>query len=66
LRPHSRVTGNFVASPRSPELPRTRSFTTFLNKVGRQARVSVPLLREVYPDHKILNITGNRESQRPR
>jgi len=52
LRPYSRVTGNFVASPRSPELPKTRAFAKFFNKVGRQARVSVSLLREVYPDHQ--------------
>jgi len=55
--------GNFVANSRSPK---TTSFAKSLNKVGRQARESVPLLHEIYTGHQIRNLIGNRESQRSR
>jgi len=62
LRPHTRMTGNFVASSRSPRFPKTRLLLESLNKVGRQARESVPLLHEIYTSYKMRNLIGNRDS----
>jgi len=49
LQPHSRVTGNFAASSRSPKFPKKEpvSLIESLNKIGRQAQKSMPLLRRI-------------------
>jgi len=54
---------------REPAISGTTENTIFreILWVGRQARVSVPLLREGYSDCKrITKLTGDSESRRPR
>jgi len=65
LRPHSRATGNFVASPRSPGPQKTRSIAKF-SKLGARHEGACHSLRGIYSDHKRnTRFTGNRESRRP-
>jgi len=48
LRPHSRVTGNFVANSRSPKFPKTISFAKSLKSWASGTRERATLTRDSY------------------